>query len=168
MRVIQYFAIVSVVAGLTFFAPSSAKAQVSLSFGVNVGPQPVCPYGYFDYPPYNCAPYGYYGPEWFPSGFFIGAGPWFHGRHGWHGHVDDRYDPRHGYHGEFPHHGERADHFRGYGHGHEFRGNSVSGGYENHGGDHGDHGYHGDDHGDHGNHGYHGDHGDHGYHGDHH
>jgi len=31
-----------------------------------------------DYP-YACAPYGYYGPEWFSGGIFIGAGPWYHG-----------------------------------------------------------------------------------------
>jgi hypothetical protein len=34
--------------------PSSALAQVS----INIGSAPVCPYGYFDYAPYNCAPYG--------------------------------------------------------------------------------------------------------------
>ena len=56
-----------------------------------------CPYGYFDYAPYDCAPYGYYGPDWFNGGIFIGAGPWFHGPHGFYGHVDNRYDPHHGY-----------------------------------------------------------------------
>ena len=33
---------------------SAAPAQVS----VNIGVAPDCPYGYFDYAPYNCAPYG--------------------------------------------------------------------------------------------------------------
>jgi len=47
----------------------------------SVGP-PVCPYGYFDYAPYACAPYGYYGPSWFSGGVFIGAGPWYHGYYG--------------------------------------------------------------------------------------
>ena len=56
--------------------PGSADAQVS----INIGPEPACPYGYYDYAPYRCAPYGYYGPEWFNGGVFIGAGPWFHGR----------------------------------------------------------------------------------------
>jgi len=42
---------------------------------------PVCAYGYYDYYPYACAPYGFYGPDWFVGGVFIGAGPWFH--HGW-------------------------------------------------------------------------------------
>jgi len=41
---------------------------------------PYCPYGYYDYAPYSCSPYGYYGPDWFNGGVFIGAGPWFHGR----------------------------------------------------------------------------------------
>jgi len=82
---------------------SSAPAQVS----VNIGVAPVCPYGYYDYAPYNCAPYGYYGPDWFVGGIFIGAGPWFHGPHGFYGHVDNHYDPRHGYHGPYPAHGEQ-------------------------------------------------------------
>jgi len=43
-----------------------------------------CPYGYYDFAPYSCAPYGYYGPEWFSGGVFIGAGPWFHGPHDFH------------------------------------------------------------------------------------
>jgi uncharacterized membrane protein YgcG len=81
---------------------SVAQAQVS----INIGVAPVCPYGYFDYEPYNCAPYGYYGPDWFVGGLFIGAGPWYHGHHGWYGHVDNRYDPRHGYVGPMPARGE--------------------------------------------------------------
>ena len=36
---------------------SAAPGQIS----VNIGVEPVCPYGYFDYAPYDCAPYGYYG-----------------------------------------------------------------------------------------------------------
>jgi hypothetical protein len=97
-----------------------APAQVS----VNIGVAPVCPYGYFDYAPYDCAPYGYYGPDWFMGGVFVGAGPWFHGSHGFFGHVDNRYDPHHGYHGPLPERGaEPFNHFRGNeardGHGHE-------------------------------------------------
>lgn len=92
--------------GAALAAP--ARAQVS----VNIGVAPVCPYGYFDYAPYNCAPYGYYGPDWFVGGVFIGAGPWFHGHDGFYGHVDNRYDPRHGYNGPFPDRGERSfNHF---------------------------------------------------------
>ena len=97
------------------------SAQVSI--GVNIGAPPVCPYGYFDYPPYDCAPYGYYGPDWFANGIFIGAGPWFHGPHGFFGHVDNRFDPHHGYRGPLPERGaEPFNHFHGNeardGHGH--------------------------------------------------
>ena len=48
-----------------------APAQI----GIGIGVAPVCPYGYFDYAPYDCAPYGYYGP-WIMvdnGGLFIGA-----------------------------------------------------------------------------------------------
>jgi hypothetical protein len=86
-----------------------APAQVS----INIGVAPVCPYGYFDYAPYDCAPYGYYGPDWFTGGVFIGAGPWFHGPHGFYGHVDNRFDPRHGYHGPMPPRGaQQFNHFQ--------------------------------------------------------
>ena len=89
---------------------SKAPAQIS----VNIGVAPECPYGYFDYAPYDCAPYGYYGPDWFDGGIFIGAGPWFHGPHGFAGHVDNRYDPRHGYKGPMPGRGATPfNHFQG-------------------------------------------------------
>lgn len=96
---------VALLAGTT-----TAPAQVS----INIGVAPVCPYGYFDYAPYDCAPYGYYGPDWFVGGVFVGAGPWFHGPHGFYGHVDNRYDPRHGYRGPMPGRGvEPFNHFQG-------------------------------------------------------
>jgi hypothetical protein len=66
------------VIGIIFTATAPA-AQAQVGVGVEVGPAPVCPYGYYDVAPYNCAPYGYYGPEWFVNGGFIGIGPWFHG-----------------------------------------------------------------------------------------
>jgi hypothetical protein len=89
---------------------SLGPAQVSIRVGV----EPGCPYGYFDYAPYDCAPYGYYGPDWFNGGVFIGAGPWFHGHHGFYGHVDNRYDPHNGYHGPMPTRGEAPfNHFHG-------------------------------------------------------
>jgi hypothetical protein len=85
-------------------------AQIAVGIGV----EPGCPYGYFDYPPYDCAPYGYYGPDWFVGGIFIGAGPWFHGHHGFYGHVDNRFDPHNGYHGPLPARGESPfNHFHG-------------------------------------------------------
>lgn len=90
----------------------AARAQIAI--GINIGPEPVCPYGYFDYPPYSCAPYGYYGPDWFADGVFIGAGRWFHGPAHFSGHVDNRYDPRHGYKGPMPTRGaEQFNHFQG-------------------------------------------------------
>src|ERR1700728_32661 len=94
----------SAVAVTALSASSVAPSQVSVGIGI----APVCPYGYFDYAPYDCAPYGYYGPDWFLNGIFIGAGPWFHGPHGFYGHVDNRWDPHHGYHGPMPARGEHA------------------------------------------------------------
>ena len=123
---------------LFLFGASGAYAPAQVSIGVNIGPEPICPYGYFAYPPYNCAPYGYYGPDWFVDGVFIGAGPWFHGPHGFWGHVDNRWDPHHGYHGPLPARGEqpfygfRANEARdGHGHtgraGHDGSGEHVPG-----------------------------------------
>ncbi len=82
--------VLSAVGVIALGASQVAPSQVVV--GVDVAPD--CPYGYFDYAPYDCAPYGYYGPDWFDGGVFIGAGPWFHGPHGFYGHVDNRYDPR--------------------------------------------------------------------------
>jgi hypothetical protein len=95
----------AVAIGVTTMAPS-ANAQVSVS----IGPPPVCPYGYYDVAPYACAPEGYYGPEWFVNGVFIGAGPWFHGPHDFRGYVDNHFHPDHGYRGQMPERGERAEH----------------------------------------------------------
>jgi hypothetical protein len=86
--------------GLSTFTDASLAQVV-----VGIGAPPGCPYGYYDYAPYACSPYGYYGPDWFN---FIGAGPWFHGGAGFYGHVDNRYDPRHGYAGPTPNRGDRA------------------------------------------------------------
>jgi hypothetical protein len=91
-----------------FSGATAAPAQVSIS----IGAEPVCPYGYYDYAPYSCSPYGYYGPDWFSGGVFIGTGRWYHGSRGFYGHVDNRYDPRHGYAGPMPARGEQAfNHF---------------------------------------------------------
>lgn len=110
------------------------QAQVAVS----IGAAPDCPYGYYDYAPYACAPYGYYGPEWFLNGAFIGAGPWFHGPDHFHGHVNNHFDVHHGYHGPAPHAGEqraaanrvdRMPKFRGNemrdGHGHAVSGHEA-------------------------------------------
>jgi hypothetical protein len=99
-------------------AAPAAKAQVV----VNIGVAPSCPYGYYDYTPYGCAPSGYYGPEWFNGGVFIGAGPWFHGDEHFNGHVNNRYDPQHGYKGALPKNGEKAAAGKAPG---KFKGNEV-------------------------------------------
>jgi hypothetical protein len=84
---------------------TTTQAQVNIS----VGAEPDCPYGYYDVSPYGCAPSGYYGPEWFTGGVFIGAGPWFHGQSNFHGKVDNRFDQQKGYKGPTPNPGEKAE-----------------------------------------------------------
>jgi len=89
-----------------------AQEQVPTTRGtvaLEVGTAPDCPYGYYDSTPYSCAPYGYYGPEWFSGGVFVGAGPWFHGHDDFRGHVDNRFHVDNGYKGKLPERGERAE-----------------------------------------------------------
>jgi hypothetical protein len=102
------------------FSVTAPKAEAQVI--VDIGAEPECPYGYYDYAPYACAPYGYYAPEWFVGGVFLGAGPWFHGPASFRGHVDSRFDVRRGYRGQIPNRGdnreaskppERIDDFRG-------------------------------------------------------
>ncbi len=129
------FLVLAAIAAIAI-APAAPKLAAQISFNVGIGVAPECPYGYYDSSPYGCAPYGYYGPEWFPGGVFIGAGPWFNGPHDFRGHVNNRYDRQHGYNGRFPHNGERATrrgraprHFKG----NEERDGRGHGGGENHG-----------------------------------
>ena len=82
---------------IVFFVPFAATANAQVSVGVGIGPAvvaapdaygpPDCSWGYYSYYPYACAPYGYYGADWFTDGLFIGAGPWYGwgwgGRYGW-------------------------------------------------------------------------------------
>lgn len=91
------------VAAIGMAIAPKAQAQVE----VNIGAAPDCPYGYYDIPPYACAPAGYYGPEWFVNGAFIGVGPWFHGPNDFHGYVDNHFHPDHGYKGTMPQRGEK-------------------------------------------------------------
>jgi hypothetical protein len=135
-------------AAALFCSARVAPAQISIQFGA----EPSCPYGYYDYAPYNCSPYGYYGPDWFQGGMFIGAGHWYRGGGHFYGHVDNRYDPHHGYRGPYPQRGEEPfNHFHGNeardgrghsGHGdHEGRDEHQLPGYRgggDHGGDHHD------------------------------
>jgi len=92
-----------------FFTVAAPKTEAQVSVGINVGAAPVCPYGYYDAAPYACSPYGYYGPQWFTGGVFIGAGPWFHGPNNFRGHVDNRFHPEHGYKGSMPNPGDRPE-----------------------------------------------------------
>ena len=109
------------VAGLCLTATApKVNAQVS----VTVGAAPDCPYGYYDYAPYNCAPTGYYGPEWFSGDVFIGAGPWFHGSADFNGKVNNRLHPEHGYKGALPARGEKAEPVKRVDSAH-FKGNEV-------------------------------------------
>jgi hypothetical protein len=142
MNKFKYLALSAFVVGICFtLTAPSLGAQVSV--GINVGPAPVCPYGYFDYAPYDCAPYGYYGPDWFVGGIFIGAGPWFHGRAGFHGHVDNRFDPHHGYNGPVPSRGSRQfNHFQA-NEARDGRGNVVTAPNHSGGGEHALPGFHG-------------------------
>src|SRR5580692_10271467 len=105
MKGFKFFVLVAVAAFCCAVVTPTTQAQVSVDIGV----APVCPYGYYDVPPYTCAPYGYYGPEWFTGGVFIGAGPWFHGPEGFHGHVNNRFHSDHGYHGPMPHAGDHPE-----------------------------------------------------------
>jgi len=104
MRGIKFLVLSVAVAGM-FFAAVAPKSQAQIS--INIGVAPDCPYGYYDYAPYNCVPDGYYGPEWFNGGAFIGVGPWFHGSNDFHGKVDNRLDPQHGYNGAMPKVGDK-------------------------------------------------------------
>ena len=105
MRILG-FLVLAVILGIGLTATNArAEGQV----GISVGVAPDCPYGYYDYPPYDCAPYGYYGPEWFNGGVFIGVGPWYHGPEHFWGHVDNHFRADHGYHGHLPARGEHRD-----------------------------------------------------------
>ena len=64
----------------------AARAQVV----IDIGAPPVCSYGYYDYAPYTCAPYGFYGPGYFYNGIFLGMGPWAGWGYG-HGWGDHRF-----------------------------------------------------------------------------
>jgi hypothetical protein len=112
MRYLRYVALLAVL--MSPLAYSQAQVQAGVAVGndqgytdqgydqgyADPGPgyvngPPVCSYGYYSYYPYACAPYGFYGPQWFAGGIFIGAGPWYHwgwghggyyGRAGYYGH----------------------------------------------------------------------------------
>ena len=124
MKTLRQLGLMTIAASFLVVSADKANAQVS----VNIGEPPVCPYGYYEVPPYNCAPDGYYGPEWFSGGIFIGAGPWFHGPARFYGHVDHSLDFRKGYHGSLPARGEHPAEHRAEFHGqamHDARGHEA-------------------------------------------
>ena len=89
-----YPILIALVLALPLAATANAQVAVGVGIGPAVGIRPrclrplVCDWGYYPYYPYGCAPYGYYGPNWFVGGLFIGAGPWYH--YGWYGHPGYR------------------------------------------------------------------------------
>jgi len=107
MNKFKYLVMVAV-AGI-FFTVGAPKLEAQVSVGVSIGAAPDCPYGYYDYAPYSCAPYGYYGAEWFSGGAFIGAGQWFHGPDNFQGQVNNRYDVQRGYRGARPNVGDKQE-----------------------------------------------------------
>lgn len=123
MSTLKCLALVAV-AGICLMV-TAPKMEGQVSVAVNVGAAPDCPYGYYEAPPYGCAPYGYYGPEWFAGGVFIGAGPWFHGPDNFQGHVDNRYHPDHGYKGPVPHPGDKPEPSKPAGKIANFKGNEM-------------------------------------------
>jgi hypothetical protein len=154
MRYIKYLALLSVL--ILPLAHSQAQVSVGIGYGPAygyVGGPPVCSYGYYDYYPYACAPYGYYGPDWFVGGVFIGAGPWYHSYWGHGGYWGRRdWDDRRGF------YGRRWDRGRGFDRGEGFRGGFRGGetrafarggefhgsGFRGNGGVRGNGGFHGD------------------------
>jgi len=119
----------AIAAGVLLVPAHKAVAQI----GINIGVAPVCPYGYYEGSPYGCAPDGYYGPEWFSGGIFIGAGPWYHGPDHFYGHVDHHLDYRKGYHGAMPARGESPSEHRAEFHGqamHDVHGHEAPRGHK--------------------------------------
>jgi hypothetical protein len=101
MRYLNYGVLSAALLAVLLVSAGNASAQVAVGVrvgpvGVAVGPEPVCAYGYYPYAPYGCAPVGYWGPNYFVGGIFVGAGPWFRG---W-GHPYGYYvRPGYAYHG---------------------------------------------------------------------
>lgn len=109
----QFKYLLAAIAGGALLLISGCTVRPSAQFGVGIGAAPDCPWGYYDYEPYACAPYGYYGPEWFSDGVFIGVGPWFRGPDRFRGHVDNHFDEHHGYRGPMPQRGAAREPGRG-------------------------------------------------------
>jgi len=79
MRYLKYLALLGVFVVLAA-TPSPAKVAIGIHIGHDYGyyhVPPACPYGYYPDYPFGCAPYGYWGPQYFVNGVFIGVGPWY-------------------------------------------------------------------------------------------
>jgi hypothetical protein len=129
MKILKQLSLMTIAAGLLALPAQNAAAQVR----VNIGVAPICPYGYYEGSPYGCAPDGYYGPEWFSGGIFIGAGPWYHGPDRFYGHVDHGLDYRKGYRGPMPARGESPAEHRAEFHGqamHDVHGHEAPRGHK--------------------------------------
>ena len=152
MRHTKILGLAAVLGILLMIPAASTQAQVRVGVAVGpvavgvgpayIGPPPICAYGYYPYAPYACAPYGYYGPEWFDNGIFLGVGPWY--GWGWH----------HGW--------DRGGWGRGYYGGRGFDGRGFHGGGDFHGGFRGNGGFHGGN-AFHGGGGFHGNGGSHSF-----
>jgi hypothetical protein len=79
MKYLRYVALLALLAMPLAYSQAEVRVGVGIGVGGYVDGPPVCAYGYYPDYPYACAPYGYYGPNWFAGGVFIGAGPWYHG-----------------------------------------------------------------------------------------
>ena len=75
-------------AALAIALMPAPKANAQVSVGVDIGRLPSAPTAITTTLPTTALPTAIYGPEWFNGGVFIGAGPWFHGPHGFRGGVD--------------------------------------------------------------------------------
>jgi hypothetical protein len=89
----------------------AVRAQIA----VEIGEPPVCQWGYYEAPPYGCAPEGFYGPAYFHGGIFLGVGPWagWGYAHGW-GAYRFHDDGRGRYHGRAAYEAEHGHYYHGY------------------------------------------------------
>ena len=124
LRILKYAGLSAALLGILFLTAGSAHAQVAVGVrvgpvGVAVGPEPVCAYGYYPYYPYPCAPVGYWAPNYFVGGIFVGAGPWFRGwghPYGWYVRPGYAYRPGWAYRPGYVYRGAPV---HGFGGGHE-------------------------------------------------